>query len=507
VTEAWILLIDDDREDRALAALVLSRDLPKARIQEIDSAADFARALSTGRVDLVITDCQLSWSDGPSVLEAIRESRSGVPVIALTALQDPELVVEGMKSGFVDFIFKSSKGYLRLGKAAAEALEEAHNLRLAARSEPWLETLLDRANIGVFRSTLDERLIESTPALLRLFGVDSPRDFLEMDLPEPYFRSQDRDDLLRKLSEQGELQSREVEVKRADGSRLWLALTEVLLLDVEGEIVIDVLVQDVSHLRERDEDQRRMISVLERSNADLSQFASVASHQLQEPLRAVEKYSQLLAEDLRRKLGAEGRELLDSVLTGARGMQQLVDDLLAYSRIDSEGRAFQTCHCSTLVDRAIRNLQAAIEESGAEIRQGRLPTVLGDGGQLVQVWQNLLSNAVRFRGKEAPRVRISAKRDKNDWVFSVTDNGIGFDREEAQNVFDIFRRLHPELPGTGIGLTISKRIVERHGGRMWAESTPGEGSTFWFTIPTGGEEQGAGERALEQLQEPASRSR
>ncbi|MEE8278934.1 MAG: ATP-binding protein [Thermoanaerobaculia bacterium] len=503
MTGPRILLIDDDPEDRALAALVLSSELPEARVQEIGNAAEFARALSTGRIDLIITDCELGWSDGLSVLEAVRESRPGIPVIALTAQRDPELAVDGMKAGFADFLIKSSKSFLRLSKAAAEALEKADNIRLAARSEPWLGTLLDRANVGVFRSTLDERLIESTPALLRLLGVDSARDLLEMDLPAPYFRAEKRDVLLERLSEEGELQSREVEVKRADGSPLWLNLTEVLLLDVEGEIVIDVLVQDITHLKERQEELRRKITELERSNADLSQFASVASHQLQEPLRAVEKYGELLIEDYQRKLGPEGRELLEHLLDGAHRMEQLIDDLLALSRIDSEGKTFQACDINTTVERAIGNLRTAIEESGAEIRRRGLPTVLGDLGQLVQLWQNLLANAVRFRGKEVPRVEVSAERQRDDWIFSVRDNGTGFDPDEAKNVFNIFRRLHPDLPGTGIGLTICRRIVERHGGRIWAESKPGKGSTFYFTIPIGGEGQETREQAVKRLQGPA----
>ena len=176
MTGPRILLIDDDPEDRGLAALVLARDLPDAEIHEIGGAAEFARTLSTGRIDLIITDYELSWSDGLSVLEAVRESRPGIPVIALTALRDPELAVGAMKAGFADFLIKSSKSFLRLSKAAAEAIDHADSTRLAARSEPWLETILDRANVGVFRSTLDERLIESTPALLRLLGVDTARD-------------------------------------------------------------------------------------------------------------------------------------------------------------------------------------------------------------------------------------------------------------------------------------------------------------------------------------------
>ncbi len=503
VTAPRILIIDDDSEDRALAGLVLSRELPEVRVGEIADAAEFARALAVGHIDLIITEYELSWADGLSVLKTVQVSRSGVPVIVLTGLSDAEVAVEGMKAGFSDFLIKSSKSYVRLGKAVTEALERAESQRLAARSEPWLGTLLDRANVGVFRSTLDERLIESTPALLRLLAVDSARDLLELDLPAPYFRADKRDEVLERLSVEGDLQSREVEVKRADERKVWLNLTEVLLLDIEGEIVIDVLVQDITHFKEREEKLRRAIAELERSNADLSQFASVASHQLQEPLRAVEKYSELLAEDYRSKLGSTGGELLDYLVDGAHRMQQLIVDLLALSRIESEGKAFQACDINTTVERAVRNLQAAIEETAADIRREGLPTVLGDSGQLVQLWQNLLSNAVRFRGTRPLRVEISAARQGEEWIFSVKDNGTGFDPDEVKTVFRIFGRLQPELPGTGIGLTICQRIVERHGGRIWAESTPGEGSTFYFTIPIGGQRQEARSAAQTHLEETA----
>jgi len=491
VPEASILLIDDDSEDRALAALVLYREFPDAQVQEIADAAAFAGALSTGRVDLVITDYQLSWSSGPSILGAVKETGRAIPVIALTHMRDPETAVEAMKSGFADVLFKSSKSYLRLGRAAAQALRKTRTRSLAHPSDPWLETLLDRANIGAFRSTLDGQLIESSPALLRLLGVASARDLVATGLPLSDVGSQDSDTLLRKLKATSQPTPREVHVTRPDGTQVRLALIELLRQDAANRFVVDVLVQDVTRRGAEEEELRRKVSELERSNTDLKQFASVASHQLQEPLRAVEKYSRLLAWDARRKLEDSERELLDSVVEGAQRTQQLVDDLLAYSRVDSEARPFRDCSCSALVDRAIRNLQATIEESGAKIYRGELPTVFGDAAQLVQVWQNLLSNALRFRGQDPPQVRISAERDQEEWVFSVTDNGIGFGPEEAQHVFGIFRRLHRQLPGTGLGLTIAKRIVERHGGRIWAVSTPGEGSTFSFTIPIGDDAQDA----------------
>ncbi len=415
----------------------------------------------------------------------MRDSRPEIPVLFFCAQAEVQDVVEAMKGGVADFLFKTSTGYLRLPQAVEEAVDRARQRRLVARSEPWLQTLLDRANVGVFRSTLDERLIESNSALLRLLGANSVHEALEVDLPAPYFRSEGRDSLLARLSEQGQLQSREVEVRRPDGSAIWLSLTEILLLDVDGDIVIDVLVQDVSHHKRRRLELEEQVAGLERTNARLGEFASIASHELQEPLRMVEKYGALAIEAGDTKLSGEQREALDFVRGGARRMRSLVEDLLQFSRLETEARAFEACDCNSLVEEAANNLLAAVEESGARIEREGLPTVLGDRAQLVQLLQNLLANAVKFRGDAPPEVHISAARRGNEWVFSVEDNGIGIDPRRSREIFKLFHRLHPELPGTGIGLALCQRIVERHGGRIWVESRPGQGSTFFFTLPEG----------------------
>ena len=483
-----ILLVDENAHDRALAATVLSRHLPEARLDEVDHAADFARALGAGHFDVLICEFHLSWSEGTKLLSAVRDSRPEIPVLFFCAEAEVQDVVEAMKGGVADFLFKTSTGYLRLPQAVEEAVDLARQRRLVARSEPWLQTLLDRANVGVFRSTLDERLIESNPALLRLLGVNSVHEALRVDLPAPYFRSEGRDNLLARLSEQGDLQSREVEISRPDGSTLWLSLTEILLLDVDGDIVIDVLVQDVSHHQKGQRDLEQKVIDLERTNARLGEFASIASHELQEPLRMVEKYGELVADGGKAKLTGEQREALEFVRGGARRMRNLVEDLLQFSRLETGARAFEACDCNSLVEEAANNLLAAVEESGARIEREGLPTVLGDRAQLVQLLQNLLANAVKFRSDTPPQVQISADRKGDEWIFSVADNGIGIDPKRSQEIFKLFHRLQPELPGTGIGLALCQRIVERHGGRIWAESHPGQGSTFFFTLPEGGSE-------------------
>lgn len=224
---------------------------------------------------------------------------------------------------------------------------------------------------------------------------------------------------------------------------------------------------------------------LARSNADLEQFAYAASHDLQEPLRAVSGCLQLLQQRYIAQLDAHATELIGHAVDGAMRMQTLIHDLLAYSRLNTRGSALTPVACATALERALANLRPAIAESGAVVTYDPLPTVPADATQLVQVFQNLLSNAIKFRSVQPPAIHIAAIREDDAWVFAIRDNGIGIASRHAERIFVIFQRLHTRrhYPGTGIGLALCKKIVERHGGRIWVESEPGKGATFYFTIP------------------------
>lgn len=223
---------------------------------------------------------------------------------------------------------------------------------------------------------------------------------------------------------------------------------------------------------------------LMRSNAELEQFAYVASHDLQEPLRMVASYTQLLGKRYKDKLDDDARDFINFAVDGANRMQRLINDLLEYSRVTTKGNPFVNADLSAVVDLAVANLHEKIMETGSVITKESLPVINGDEIQLMRVFQNLIDNAIKFKGKDAPRIYINSNETRGKVIISVKDNGIGIESKYKDKVFVIFQRLHSHsnYPGTGIGLAICKRIIERHGGNIWLESVPGNGTTFYFTL-------------------------
>jgi len=256
----------------------------------------------------------------------------------------------------------------------------------------------------------------------------------------------------------------------------------------ESEEVIGVFAaaRDITERKQAEEKLKEIIEELERSNYELQQFAYITSHDLQEPLRTIASYTQLIERRYRNKLDDDADEFIDFIVEAAVRMKDMIQGLLYYSRVGTKGGELKSTNTEELLGIVLYNLNAAIKENNVTVTHDKLPVVVADESQLIQLFQNLISNAIKFKkDDECPIIHISAYEGENEYIFSVADNGIGIEPQYFNRIFEVFKRLHTsvEYEGTGIGLSISKRIIERHGGRMWVESESGNGSTFYFTIP------------------------
>lgn len=397
----------------------------------------------------------------------------------------------------------------------AAALRDEASPGAAATADPHFAEILEIADDAIITVNAAQAITMFNRGAERIFGYKVEEALgrpLEILLPDR-FRSSHRGliqgfavapDAARVMAER-----REIYGRRKDGSefpaeasiaKLVLAtglVFTVILRDVTARKAAEVALQrahDELEIRVRErtaelrDSNRRLAQQareLARSNADLEQFAYVASHDLQEPLRMVASYTQLLVKRYRGRIDADADDFLNYIVDGALRMQRLINDLLAFSRVGTRGRELEPTPLAAVMQRVLANLKAGIDESRAVISVDELPTVWADATQMELLLQNLVSNAIKFRGAAPPAIRIAALRGDGEWQLSVADQGIGIDPQYAERIFVIFQRLHTaaDYPGTGIGLAICKRIVERHGGRIWVSSEPGRGSSFCFTLP------------------------
>jgi len=368
-------------------------------------------------------------------------------------------------------------------RSTGEELETSREeLRAAARyARNLLETSLD----ALVTISAEGKITDVNTATEKITGTSRER-LIGSDFADYFTEPEMARAGYLKVFEQGQVMDYPLAIRHTSG-----AITEVLYnasvyRNEQGKVLgVFAAARDITARKRAEDKLLGVLAELERSNNDLEQFASIASHDLQEPLRMVASYTQLLAERYEGQLDEKAKKYITYAVDGAVRMQRLVNDLLTYSRISTRGNPIEITDSHSILGEAIRNLAATIEESKAIVTNDELPMVRADVSQFVQLFQNLLANAIKFRGENFPHVHVSALDEGREWVFSVRDNGIGIDRQYADRIFVIFQRLHTrqEYPGTGIGLAVCKRIVERHGGKIWFESEPGKGSTFFFTVP------------------------
>jgi PAS domain S-box-containing protein len=356
--------------------------------------------------------------------------------------------------------------------------------------EEALRLLIEEAPDATLVCDAEGRIVYANAMTEAMFGYPRPAlqgRFVELLLPERFRethqqhrRGYGHSPRKRRMEEEGDLQAR-----RADGSEFEAEIS-LVPLRTRGGLLIGAIVRDVSAARAIEAALRRQARELARSNAELEQFAYVASHDLQEPLRMVASYAELLSRRYGEQLDEDAREFIGYMVDGASRMQDLIKHMLDYARAGNHTEQLEATDCNQAVARARRNLEAAIQQSGATFDIAPLPTVIAHRNQLVQLFQNLFSNAIKFRGEAAPHIQVSSVTTPSAYHFNIQDNGVGIARENQKRIFQLFQRLHGSaiVGGNGIGLAICKKIVERYGGQIGVESEPGQGSRFTFSLPT-----------------------
>ena len=466
-----VLFVEDNKIDQmAFKKLVKNKNL--AYVYNIASSlAEANKILDTPeRFDVIIVDYLLGDGDASDILNRI----GNTPFIVVTGAGDEATAVQMMKAGAYDYLIKDQeRNYL---EALPVRVENAINYKRSQEQLRIMSQAIKNIIDSVYITDLEDRLIFVNGSFCESYGYEE----------EEILGQESRifeENISSELDQEG--YKGECNHKTKDGREFPVSLSKSIIRNEDGDpIAIVGVTRDITE-RVRWEEE------LKRSNQELEQFAYVASHDLQEPLRMVSSYTQLLAKHYQDKLDSTANEFISFAVDGATRMQRLINDLLAYSRLGTHGAPFESIDLETVFDETVSNLQIAIDESGSVVTHDLLPTVIADKVQIGRLFQNLIGNAIKFRNESPPQVHISAKQNGEQWVFSVCDNGIGLAPEFAKRIFVIFQRLHTreEYSGTGVGLAICKKIVERHGGRIWVESQPEKGATFYFTLPIRKEEK------------------
>ena len=461
------------------------------------------------RVEL--TDIMKRISSGEHVqhYETVRQRKDGrlMPVsFTVSAIKNNSGQVMGISTVARDITErKLAEEQIRKLNAELEQMVVERTAQLSDLLE-LNRKIIDASSIGIFACREDGPCMIANPAIARIIGSTVEQvlsiNFRELDRLKKNGLFQKIETALSSRVEQ----KGETYLTTTFGKYLWISYY-ITTFQSMGKLHFLMMVEDISerkqaeaelnryreHLeelvKERTQELASAVTNLERSNQDLEQFAYVASHDLQEPLRMISSYTQLLARRYKGKLDQDADDFIGYTVDGASRMQQLINDLLAFSRVGTRGKPLEPISSQAALDLALENLQTAIEESHAQVTQDTLPGVLADDLQLMQLFQNLIGNAIKFQGDKPPCIHIGVEDAEKEWVFTVQDNGIGIDPQYFERIFIIFQRLNKrdQFPGTGIGLAICKKIVQRHGGRIWADSKPGLGSTFYFTLPKTGD--------------------
>ena len=495
------VLLVDDRHDKRLALTAILEDMD-IELVTAQSGRDALRMVLIHEFAVILLDVSMPQMDGIETASLIRQRKrtEHLPIIFITAFRDTdEQALRGYELGAYDYIFSpvipkvlraKVSVFIDLFKKSREISRQSELLRIesehrVASLENRLDGLLNRLHVGVYRLTRQGVLISANPSFYLLFGIDLVTAPQPLNFPLLYLNDDDRTAIAGLLEVDGEVVEYPVRQCRPDGTVRWVSLSKVVIVDLDGGQHVDGLAEDITARKQAEEALIAKAQELARSNSELEEFAYVASHDLQEPLRTVSSYASLIAGRYADRLDDKGRNYFEHIVGGATHMQNLIRDILAFSKI-GKGLTQITVNCNEVMDRVLFHMEQSIATSGAAITREILPTIIGDPVLLGQVFQNLISNALKFRHKDRHlTVHIGVERRGSFWSFSIADNGIGISAQHFEKIFSIFQRLHTreEYAGTGIGLAICRKAIQQLGGTITVESELDSGSVFRFRLP------------------------
>jgi PAS domain S-box-containing protein len=377
-----------------------------------------------------------------------------------------------------------------LVKERTAELEEAYNLLKESEEGLRLSNIYNRSLVEASLDPLvtigrDGKITDVNTSTELVTGY-SRGELIGTDFTDYFTEPEKAKKGYQEVFNEGLVSDYALEIRHRNGRITPVLYNASVYKDESGEVIgVFAAARDITERKKAEETLKSKLEELEYSNLELERFAYVSSHDLQEPLRMISSYLQLLQRRYQGKLDEKADKYIYFAVDGASRMQVLIDDLLEFSRVTTRAKEPKPIDCEFLLNQALSDLELNIKENKATISHDPLPEVMADKIQLAQVFQNLVANAIKFHGEKAPKIHISAEKKASEWVFSVQDDGIGIDPQYSEKIFEVFKRLHKreEYPGTGIGLAVCKKIVDRHGGHIWVESEPGKGSTFYFTLP------------------------
>ena len=488
-----VLIIDESKSDQKLASLVLAGEFGNLELETAGTATEFSAALTAGRFGLVVTESNFTWGSGLDLVRLVRDVRPDCPVILFTTEVGEQLWSESLRLGVDAYVSKSSDGFVRLPEVVRSVFFRSRRTAIASSRDAPYRRLVESLPVGVFVANLEGEILEANPAFAAILGFSHPEEVAWSTLPGYFVEISSADVWRTQMASTRQVRNLDAQLRSTGGDSVWVRISSWVVEDTtSGMRHIQGVVEGTGDYHAAQDELSERTEALSRSNEELEQFAYVVSHDLQQPLSLVSSYLELLGDSVCDKLEGDEQSFLDRAAGGAVKMQEMVDAVLGYARVDTRGEEFEPVNLDAVVEEVKTELWKEITCAKAEIVADPLPTVIADPSQMALLFQNLLSNAMKFSDGGPTKVYLGVEEKEDEWWVSVRDEGIGIAPEATERIFVMFQRLHTdtEIPGTGIGLAICKRIVERHGGRIWVESQPGAGATFFIAFPRRSVEHG-----------------